>query len=205
MNHCAMPAPARLLFALLAALLIAACSAEQSAPVPVEPPLAGAAIGGPFELVDSAGEDVRWSDFDGRYRIVYFGFTYCPDICPTDVQRLTKGLELFTEAEPELGQKIVPIFVSVDPARDTPEQVGRFTSAFSDRLVGLTGTEEQVAEAARTFGVAYSRGEDTPGGGYLVNHSAIGYLFGPAGEPIAILPTDKGPEAIARELGRWVR
>ena len=189
--------------ALLFALAVAGC--DGVAPQTVEPPLAGATIGGPFELVGSDGQTVRWDDFSGQYRMVYFGFTYCPDICPTDVQRMVKGLELFSEDDPAAGAKITPIFISVDPARDTPERVGQFAAAFSDRLVGLTGSEEQVKAAADSFGVAYSRGEDTPGGGYLVNHSAIAFLFGPEGDPIAILPTDRGPQAVADELDRWVR
>ena len=169
-----------------------------------EHPLAGASIGGPFELVNSAGETVRWEDFNGNYRIVYFGFTYCPDICPTDVQRMMQGYRIFSENAPELGAQIAPIFISVDPERDTPEVVGEFTAAFSDDLIGLTGTPEQVKQAADNFRVFYSRGEDTPGGGYLVDHSAIVYLFGPDGEPIATLPTDQGANAVAAEIAKWV-
>src|SRR5688572_9290563 len=82
-----------------ACLTLAGCA--ESAPAG-EPPLAGAAIGGPFELVDSAGQTVRWSDFDGRYRMVYFGYAYCPDVCPLDVQRMMQGFARFKEAEPEL-------------------------------------------------------------------------------------------------------
>src|SRR5688572_29319597 len=84
-----------------------------------DPPLAGAAIGGPFELVDSAGKTVRWSDFDGKYRIVYFGYAYCPDVCPLDVQRMMQGYARFKEAEPELASQVQPLFVTIDPARDT--------------------------------------------------------------------------------------
>lgn len=183
------------------ALALAAC--EGGAPQ-AEPPLAGASIGGPFELTDSAGETVRWEDFAGKYRMVYFGFTYCPDICPTDVQRMMQGYNAFAKAEPDLAAQIAPIFISVDPERDTPQVVGEFTAAFSDKLIGLTGTPEQVKQAADNFRVFYSRGEDTPGGGYLVDHSAIVYLFGPDGAPIATLPTDQGADAVAAELAKWV-
>lgn len=169
--------------------------------------LRGATIGGPFTLENKDGKTVHWSDFDGKYRIVYFGYTYCPDICPTDVQRMSQGLDMFTKAHPELGAKIVPIFISVDPERDTPDKVGEFASAFSDRLVGLTGTPEQVAAAAKKFRVFYSRGEKAPGGGYLVNHSNITYLFDPEGKPLATLPTNEeqgAAQAVAAELARWV-
>ena len=185
------------------ALGLAAC--DRPAATDLEPPLAGASIGGAFELTGSDGNTVRWDDFAGRYRVVYFGFTYCPDVCPTDLQRLSKGLELFTEEEPAKGAEIAPIFISVDPERDTPERMGKYAAAFSDRLIGLTGTPEQIKQVAAEYGVAYGRGEDTPDGGYLVNHSTIAYLFGPEGEPIATLPTDRGPQAVAEELRRWVR
>ncbi len=204
MNRHATPQTIRTtLTALLASVCLAACNAgapEQ----PQEPPLAGADIGGEFELMNSDGETVRWSDFAGQYRIVYFGFTFCPDICPTDTQRMAQGLEMFAEKQPERAAKIQPMFISIDPARDTPEKVGEYAAAFSDRLIGLTGSQEQVKAAADTFRVYYARGEDTPGGGYLMDHSNIVYLFGPNGEPLATLPTDQGAESVAAELDKWV-
>lgn len=201
-----MPSPkSKLNFAALAALSLslAACGGATTAP-PQEPPLAGADIGGPFELVDQHGKTVRWEDFAGKYRIVYFGFTYCPDVCPTDVGRMVHGLGRLEKLEPDKAAKVVPIFISVDPERDTPAVVGEFAAAFSDKLIGLTGTPEQVKTAADAFRVYYSRGEDTPGGGYLVDHSAVVYLFGPQGEPLATLPVDKGADAVAAELAKWV-
>lgn len=175
-----------------------------SSPAP-EPPLAGASIGGDFALTGEDGNTVRWDDFADKYRIVYFGYTYCPDICPVDTQRAMRGLAAFAEQEPELAAKVQPLFISVDPERDTPAVLTEFTDAFSPDLIGLTGTPEQIEQVADTFKVAYSRGEDQPGGGYLVGHSGITYLFGPDGEPIATLPTDEGVEAVAAELARWVR
>jgi protein SCO1/2 len=188
-----------------AALALAACT-EQDSP-DQRPPLAGADIGGPFELVNSAGETVRWEDFAGQYRVVYFGFTYCPDICPTDMQRIARGMNALTEMDPELADAVQPIFISVDPERDTPEIVGEFTDAFSDDIVGLTGTAEQVRAAASEFRIYYEKGEDTPDGGYLVDHSAITYLFGPDGQPLATLPTEQpgaeGARAFAAEIRKW--
>ncbi|MFN2099809.1 SCO family protein [Altererythrobacter sp. MF3-039] len=167
-------------------------------------PLAGADIGGEFELIDKDGQVVRWSDFEGRYRTVYFGYTYCPDVCPVDVQRLARGMALFSEEQPSLAAKIQPIFITIDPKRDTPEVVGQFTGAFSDTMIGLTGSEEQIQQAADTFRIFYARGAG-PDAGYLMDHSNITYLFGPQGEPIATLPTDLGAQAVAEELARWVR
>ncbi|MFL0357551.1 SCO family protein [Erythrobacter sp. GH1-10] len=171
---------------------------------PEEPPLAGADIGGDFELVNSAGETVRWSDFQGRYRTVYFGYTFCPDFCPNDMSQLARGLKKLAETEPDKAAKIQPIFITIDPERDTPDVVGQFASAFSDDLVGLTGTPEQVKAAADAFRIPYSRGQELDNGQYLMDHPVYTMLFGPAGEPLALIPTDEGPDAVAAELEKWV-
>lgn len=187
--------------AIAAALLLAGCGAGTPAE---EPPLAGAAIGGDFALTNSAGETVRWDDFAGQYRVVYFGYAFCPDVCPTDMQRVAQGLKELKAQDPAKAAKITPIFITIDPERDTREVVGEFAAAFSPDIVGLTGTPDQIAAAAKAFKVFYQKGETTPGGGYLVDHSNITYLFGPDGEPIATLPTDQGGAAVAADLARWV-
>jgi len=187
---------------LVAALLaLAAC---QDAP-PEQPPLAGAAIGAEFTLTGEDGDPVSWSDFDGQYRTLYFGYTYCPDVCPVDTQRAMAGLKTFEQANPELGAQIQPLFVSVDPARDTPAVLAEFTDSFHPRLVGMTGTKEQIDAVTEAFAAVYSIEEPNEAGGYLVGHTNITYLFGPDGEPLAMLPTDQGPEAVAAELDKWVR
>ena len=205
MKRRAMPLPRTVtapILALAAALSLSAC--DDRPPLDTAP-LHGAKIGGAFTLTDQTGEKRRWEDFDGQWRVVYFGFTYCPDICPTDVQRLSQGLAQFEEANPELGAEVTPIFVSVDPERDTPEVVGQFVSNFHPRLVGLTGTPEQIADAAMKFGVSYSRGPETADGAYDVGHSNYTYLFAPDGSPVATLPTDLVADAVAAEVARWVR
>ena len=193
---------ATLALTIAAALSLAGCSAS-SAPAE-EPPLAGAAIGGDFALTNSKGETVRWGDFAGKYRIVYFGYAFCPDVCPTDMQRVAQGLKELAAKDPAKAARIAAMFITVDPERDTQEVVGEFAAAFSPDIVGLTGTPDQIAAAARAFKVFYQKGEAQPGGGYLVDHSNVTYLFGPEGEPIATLPTDKGAKAVAAELDRWV-
>ncbi len=169
-----------------------------------EPPLAGSDIGGAFELTDSKGKTVRWNDFAGRYRIVYFVFTYCPDVCPTDLQRMGQGLRQFEHDDPERARLVQPIFVSVDPERDTPAVVGEFVANFHPRLIGLTGTPEQVEQAKQAFKVFAEKESGATGDAYMVNHSTVTYLFGPKGEPLATLPTDLGPDAVAAELEKWV-
>ncbi|QYU69198.1 SCO family protein [Leptolyngbya sp. 15MV] len=141
--------PALRTFAAALALSLAACSASPGQPPLEQAPLAGARIGGDFTLTGSDGQTVRWNDFAGQWRIVYFGFAFCPDICPTDMSRMTQGLRLYAGDEPELAERVVPIFITIDPERDTPENVGQFVAAFSDKAVGLTGTPEAIKAAAR--------------------------------------------------------
>ena len=211
MNRSAMTNPFRalarfrLITLLALPLALAACG---SGTTPAErPPLEGAAIGGPFTLIDKTGKTVTWDDFKGRYRIVYFGYTFCPDACPLDMQALMQGFARFEKQSPDLAKQVQPIFISIDPARDTPQVVGQYAAAFSPRLMGLTGTPEQVAQAAKAFSAYYKRGHESAGG-YLMDHSRIAFLMGRNGEPIAMLPVDKGvdqgPEAIAAELAKWV-
>ena len=155
MNRRAMTYPIRALAALLLPLALIACDAASTGQ-PEKPPLAGAMIGGPFTLVDKNDRTVRWTDFAGKYRIVYFGYAFCPDACPMDVQMMMKGFAEFEKAKPELAAQVQPIFISIDPARDTPKVVGEFTANFSPRLLGLTGTPEQVAQAAKAFAAYYA-------------------------------------------------
>lgn len=193
----------RISTAIALALALAACNGPGSAPAE-RPPLEGATIGGPFTLTGKDGKAVSWDDFAGKYRIVYFGYAFCPDACPTDMSVTMNGLRKFEKAQPELAAQVQPIFVSIDPARDTPGVVGDFTAAFHPRLLGLTGTPEQVGAAAKAFGAYYARGKESAGG-YLMDHSRAVYLMGRQGEPIALLPADKGPDAVAAELAKWVR
>jgi protein SCO1/2 len=208
MNRAAMTYPFRTaLLRTFAALAIpfalAACGSN--APPPAErPPLEGAAIGGPFTLVDKTGTTVRWEDFAGKYRIVYFGYTFCPDACPLDVQQLMKGFGQFEKASPALARQVQPMFISIDPVRDTPKVVGEFAAAFSPRLLGLTGTPAQVQAAAKAFAAYYAKGQESAGG-YLMDHSRVAFLMDREGKPIAMLPIDKSPEAVAAELTKWVR
>jgi protein SCO1 len=190
----------RFLLALAAPLSLLACTAQPAE----EPPLAGAAIGGEFTLVDKNAKPVRWSDFDGSWRTVYFGFTFCPDACPLDLSVLMNGFRKFEKAHPERAAKVQPLFVSIDPERDGPQEVGQFAAAFHPRLIGLTGTPEQIDAAAKAFAVYYQKGEETAGG-YLMDHSRAAYLMDAQGKPIAILPIDESPDAVAAELEKWVR
>jgi protein SCO1/2 len=189
-------------FILFGALALSACS--PSAP-PAKPPLEGARIGGPFALTDQNGQAVTERNFAGKYRIMYFGYTFCPDVCPTDVQTIGAAVKLLESSDPAIAAKIVPVFVTVDPARDTPAVLKQFVSAFHPRMVGLTGSADQIATIKTEYAVYSSKGDASPGGGYLVNHSRQAYLMSPDGKPIALLPQEQGPDAVATEIKRWLR
>jgi protein SCO1/2 len=186
---------------LLAAGLLAGCGTS----APEAPPLAGARIGGPFAAMAEDGRSVTDKDFAGKYRLVYFGYSYCPDVCPVDVRNLMLGLKAFENADAAAAAQLQPLFFTVDPERDTPKVLAEFTDAFHPRLIGLTGSPEQVAATAKTFAVAYQKGEAKTPGAYLVDHSRIAMLFGKNGEPIAIVSHDAKPEQIAEELAKWVK
>ncbi|MFM5907318.1 MAG: SCO family protein [Novosphingobium sp.] len=202
----------RSLFAALAATcLLAGCSSGDSKanqPPLDSAPLASARIGAEFTLTDGTGKKVKWSDFQGKWRIVYFGYTYCPDACPMDMTVLAHGLQAYASDEPKLAAQIQPIFITIDPERDTPQRVGEFAAAFKPAVVGLTGTRAEIDAAAKAFAVYHARGQDLPGG-YLMDHSRGANLFDPSGKPVAILPIDKGLKdgsaAVATELKLWVR
>ena len=182
-------------------LALAACSQTAAAP---EPPLAGARIGGPFTLTDQSGKQVSDRDFAGRYRLMYFGYTYCPDVCPVDLQKLMAGYARLEKSDPQVAGKLAPIFVSVDPERDTPPVLKQYVSAFHPKLTGLTGSPAQIAAVAKEYAIVYSE-EARPGAtDYLMNHSRVAYLFGPDGKPIVLIPQDGTPEQIAAELKRWI-
>ena len=188
--------------ALAVALALTAC--QPAATVPAEAPLAGAKIGGPFALTDQNGKAVSEREFAGRYRIMYFGYTFCPDVCPVDLQKIGAGLKALEASDAAVAAKVTPVFVTVDPARDTPAIRKEFVANFHPRMVGLGGTLEQTKTVAQEYGVYYQLHEPGPGGGYLVDHSRQAVLFGPDGKPIALIPTDRTPAEIAAELKRWV-
>lgn len=188
------------------ALLVGASALSGCSRPTEEAPLQGTRIGGPFTLTDQDGKKVSDRDFAGRYRMIYFGYTFCPDACPTDVQHLMKGFKQFEQKAPALAAKVQPIFISVDPARDTPAALKQFVRAFHPRLIGLTGSDAEIAAVAKEYAIYYKK-QDAPAGaaGYLMDHSRQTVLFGPTGDPIALIPQDREAEVIAAELERWVR
>jgi protein SCO1 len=188
-------------------LLLSACcllnSCRQAPPEP--PPLAGAKIGGPFQLTNQDGVRVSEQSFAGRYRLIYFGFTFCPDICPTDLARLMQGYRRFEQQDPALAAKLQPIFISLDPARDNPTVLKQFTGNFHPNLTGLTGSPTEIEAVAKGYGVYYKVNKSANNDAYLIDHSRLTYLFSPDGKPLALIPQDGTAEQIAAELKRWIR
>lgn len=198
----------------LPALALSACDKAPSQPSLSSAPLAGARIGGPFTLTDQDGKARTWDEFKGQYRIVYFGYTNCPDICTLDTQNLMAGLKAFEKTSPELAAKIQPMFITVDPTRDTPAVLKQFVSAFHPRLIGLTGTETQIADAAKAFAIYYNKVEGSRPDAYLMSHSQTPYLMDADGKPLALMPADNpqtpdvnegDAKLVAAELAKWVR
>lgn len=213
---------ARMLFTLPCLALLAACnmgaggnaSSGASSGDSVQGELAGARIGAPFTLTDQDGKPARWDDYKGQYRIVYFGYTYCPDVCPVDLQRIMQAFAQFEKAAPERAAKVQPILISVDPARDTPAVLKTYVAAFHPRLIGLTGTPDQIAKVAKDFVVIYNSEKVAGASDYLVGHSRTPYLFDPDGKPVALVPVDDpgtpdvdegAPDKVLAFLQKWIK
>jgi protein SCO1/2 len=158
---------------------------------------AGVAIGGPFTLTDETGQRVTEATYRGRHMLVFFGFTYCPDVCPTELAKVAAALDLLG---PEAG-RVVPLFVSVDPARDTPDALAQYTDLFHPAIIGLTGTEAEIAAAARAYRVYYNKvktGQEADA--YTMDHSAFVYLLGPDGAFRQFYSPQATPEQIAGSI-----
>jgi len=154
------------------------------------------AVGGPFTLVDQNGATRHDTDFRGKLMLVYFGYTFCPDACPTALSEISRAMD-------ELGAKaeeVQPIFVTVDPARDTVEQMKLYMANFSPRILGLTGTPEQVAAAARAYRVYYQKVPQSGSNDYLMDHSSFIYVMGRDGHYLAHLASGGKPETIVAAL-----
>lgn len=150
--------------------------------------MTGSSLGGAFALIDQDGKPVTDADFKGRYRLMYFGYTFCPDVCPTDAAVLSRGLQAYEKARAARAAKVQPIFITVDPGRDDPAALKAFVGAFHPRLIGLTGKPGAVAAALKNYGIYSKQVATSDPDNYLVDHFAVFYLFGPDGAPIAFLP-----------------
>ncbi|MGA0394900.1 MAG: SCO family protein, partial [Rhodospirillales bacterium] len=162
----------------------------------------GVSIGGPFELVDHTGAVKTHADFAGKFMLIYFGYTYCPDVCPTALTAMTDALNSLGSR----AKNVTPVFITVDPKRDTVEQLKMYTSHFHPRMVGLTGSEKQIAEAAKAFRVYYARHKESEPGAndYLVDHSSIVLFMDQQGRYLTHFGHAVTGEAMAERLKKFL-
>lgn len=158
-------------------------------PEPVRPE-----IGGPFTLTGPDGKPVSDAAFRGKLMLVFFGYTYCPDVCPTGLAQIAQAMDLLGKD----AEQVVPILITVDPERDGPAQIGAYVANFHPRMIGLTGTTEQIAAVAKSYRTYFAK---VPGGtpdAYTVDHSSFTYLMGRDGQFRAVFSHGTTPEAIAQ-------
>ncbi|XP_051209393.1 protein SCO1 homolog 1, mitochondrial [Lolium perenne] len=160
-----------------------------------------AAIGGPFSLLNHDGKPVTEKDFLGKWTLLYFGFTHCPDICPDELQKMSAALNKIKEKE---KLEIVPVFISVDPERDTVEQVHDYVKEFHEDLIGLTGTSEEIRKVARAYRVYYMKTEEE-GSDYLVDHSIVMYLMNPKMEFVKFFGKNYDEDTLAQGIVKEIR
>ena len=164
-----------------------------------ERPLPKAAVVASHDFtLDSANGPVSLKDYRGKLVLIYFGYTFCPDVCPTSLAATTDGLKRLT---PEEAAQVAMIFISVDPERDTPARLKEYAEFFHPNLVGLTGTPENLAAIAKAYGVFYAKQKlDTAGGTYVVDHSSETYVVGPNGQLLGKIAHATPPDQVAAEI-----
>jgi protein SCO1 len=197
----------RLLLVVLAGFLIgaiggAAVLLTKGATAPPVETTGKALIGGHFALIDQTGKPITDRDFRGRYLLVFFGFTHCPDICPTELQVMAAALEALS---PQERKEIVPVFITLDPERDTPEVMATYVKNFGQDFVGLTGSAESISAVAKDYRIAYSKfQQDKTSGDYTIDHSSLVYLMDKNGDYITHfaygIPAAKITEMLRRYL-----
>jgi protein SCO1 len=156
-------------------------------------------LGGPFALTDANnGRTVTEQSFRGKLMLIYFGYTYCPDACPTTLNNISQAMAKLGAT----ADRIAPLFISVDPARDTPQVMANYVKAFDSRIQGLTGDAEATHQVAKEFGVYYQK-RDAPGG-YLVDHSSLLYIMDGQGQLLRVLPASESGDRLAGDLRELV-
>ncbi len=161
-----------------------------------------ALIGGPFELIDHTGKKVTDRDYRGKFMLVYFGFTYCPDVCPTELQNIAGALDIIGERR---RKHLVPLFVTIDPERDTRELMATYVDNFHPDLVGLTGTPDQIRKIAKAYRVYYKKvkEKDSPDG-YTMDHSALVFLMDDKGRYVRHFSYGTDSEQMAKGLKKAI-
>ena len=178
---------------LLTALVAAALLWQQSGTLPRRDPQI--AVGGPFTLTDQDGNPRSNTDFHGKYQLIYFGYTSCPDVCPTTLAIIAAAMDKLGPTQ----NRIVPIFISIDPERDKPAVLKSYLAAFGPRFVGLTGTSEQISPIEKQFRV-YAKKQPLQDGSYSMDHSSVIYLMGPDSKLVSVYDAAASPEDLAKDI-----
>jgi len=160
-----------------------------------------ASIGGPFELTDHTGARFTDEDLAGDYALIYFGYTFCPDVCPTELGEIAVALDQLDKD----ADRVRPVMITIDPERDTAEVLSEYVPLFHERLVGLTGTAEEVREVATSYRVFYRRFEDPNYTYYLMDHTSFVYLLAPSGEIAAMFRYGTPPEDMVTTIRQHMR
>jgi cytochrome oxidase Cu insertion factor (SCO1/SenC/PrrC family) len=185
------------LVTLVIAALIAGVTGYSSLKPSRGPVSSGTAlVGGPFELTAHTGRRVKDADFRGKYMLISFGYTYCPDVCPTELQVITAALDHLGDK----GKDIQPIFVTIDPERDTPEALSKYMPNFHSRYLGLTGTWEDIEKVAKAYRVYYAKANGEAGDDYLMDHSSIIYLMDKKGTFLKHFSYGTDAKALAEDI-----
>lgn len=164
-----------------------------------------APVGGSFSLTGVDGQTVRDTDFRGQLMLIVFGYTYCPDVCPMSLLSVTNALHVLEDAAPETAERIAPIFVTLDPERDSPKVLKRYLKSFHPRITGITGSLPDIQRMATAYAVRFSKVEDEEFSDYLLDHTTNIMLFGPDGAYFTHYSPQTPPNLMADSLARYVR
>ena len=196
----------RMALACLVGLIMAAVIAwmtirhDQRQAAGVATNVAPASIGGPFTLTTHEGRAVTDKDFVGKYKLVFFGYTFCPDICPTELQTIAQAMDVMGDS----GADVQPLFITIDPERDTPPVLADYVKLFHPSIIGLTGTAEQIAAVAKAYRVYYARSQGEPDPTqYLMDHSTFAYLLAPDGSFVTVFAKGSTPEQMVEAINAY--
>lgn len=173
---------------------------REGKPMETAIPMAGLNVGGPFSLTDHTGKEVTEKDYEGQYKLIYFGFTYCPAICPTELQKISRVMKGLEGKQPETAAKMQPLFITIDPERDTAAVMKEYVSLFHPKLVGLTGTQPQIDFVKKSYRIFAAKAGDENSDEYTMDHSSFIYLMAPDDTLISMYSVNDSADAVYDDI-----